>query len=194
MTDMNRTEISAIILAGGQARRMGGHDKGLIHYQQRPLIEHVLQRLTAQVKSVSINANRNLKQYQSYGHPVFSDQLSGFQGPLAGISSALQKTNTPYLLIVPCDSPHLPLDLAARLLKTLTAKHADISIAFDGQRNQQLFMLLKENRLTSLELYLQKGGLAVYHWLKTEKVAISDFSDQAPAFRNINHPEELSMP
>lgn len=191
---MSKMEISGVILAGGQARRMGGQDKGLIHYQQRPLIEHVLQRLTPQVKSVSINANRNLKQYQSYGHPVFSDQLSGFQGPLAGISSALQKTNTPYLLIVPCDSPHLPLDLAARLLKTLTEKNADISIAFDGQRNQQLFMLLKENRLTSLELYLQKGGLAVYQWLKTEKVAISDFSDQAPAFRNINHPEELSMP
>ncbi len=191
---MNKTEISGVILAGGQARRMGGQDKGLIHYQSRPLIEHVLQRLTPQISPIAINANRNLEQYQSYGHPVFSDQLSGFQGPLAGISSALQKNTRPHLLVVPCDSPHLPLDLAARLLNTLTQEDADISIAFDGQRNQQLFMLLKQSRQTSLETYLHNGGLAVYQWLQTEKVAISDFSDQAPAFRNINRPEELSMP
>jgi len=191
---MSKMEISGVILAGGQARRMGGQDKGLIHYQHRPLIEHVLQRLTPQVNSIAINANRNLEQYQSYGQPVFSDQLNGFQGPLAGISSALQNTATPYLLVVPCDSPHLPLDLATRLFDTLTQENADISIAFDGQRNQPLFMLLKQERLLSLENYLQQGGLAVYQWLKTEKVAISDFSDQAPAFRNINHPEELSMP
>jgi len=190
---MSKMEISGVFLAGGQARRMGGQDKGLIHYQQRPLIEHALERLAPQVNSIAINANRNLKQYQSYGHPVFSDQLSGFQGPLAGISSALQHSTTPFLLVVPCDSPHLPLNLASRLFESLIKERADISIAFDGQRNQPLFMLLKQNRQASLESYLQTGGLAVYQWLKTEKVAISDFSDQTSAFQNINTRNELQQ-
>ncbi|MDQ7015180.1 MAG: molybdenum cofactor guanylyltransferase MobA [Gammaproteobacteria bacterium] len=191
---MRQQEISAVILAGGQARRMGGEDKGLIHYQQKPLVEHVLTRLKPQVGTLAINANRNLERYKKYGYAVFSDQLSGFQGPLAGISSALHNTRSPYLLIVPCDSPHLPLNLAERLYNTLQHEHADISIAFDGQRQQPLFMLLKQTRQVSLDAYLQQGGLAVHRWLETEKVAISDFFDQTRAFQNINHPEELNRP
>ncbi|MDQ7074151.1 MAG: molybdenum cofactor guanylyltransferase MobA [Gammaproteobacteria bacterium] len=188
---MHKHKISAVILAGGRARRMGGEDKGLIHYQQKPLIEHVLARLRPQVDTLAINANRNLERYKKYGYAVFSDQLSDFQGPLAGISSALHNTRSPYLLIAPCDSPHLPLDLAERLYKTLQQEHADISIAFDGQRQQPLFMLLKQNRQVSLDAYLQQDGLAVHRWLETEKVAVSDFSDQTKAFRNLNTTDDL---
>ena len=38
--------ISAVILAGGKARRMNGADKGLQLLQNKPLISHVIERLT----------------------------------------------------------------------------------------------------------------------------------------------------
>ncbi|MEY3884036.1 MAG: hypothetical protein RLZZ379_1314, partial [Pseudomonadota bacterium] len=39
-------KISSVILAGGRATRMGGADKGLVQLQNKPLIQHVIQRLT----------------------------------------------------------------------------------------------------------------------------------------------------
>ena len=47
--------ISAVILAGGKARRMNGADKGLQLLQNKPLISHVIERLQPQVVDISIN-------------------------------------------------------------------------------------------------------------------------------------------
>jgi molybdopterin-guanine dinucleotide biosynthesis protein A len=41
--------------------------------------------------------------------------MPGFAGPLAGLQAGLRRCGTDYLLSVPCDSPFLPADLAARL-------------------------------------------------------------------------------
>ena len=57
--------VAAVILAGGQGRRMGGADKGLVEYRGRPLIEWVLEVLTPQVDELVISANRNLDTYAS---------------------------------------------------------------------------------------------------------------------------------
>src|SRR5690554_286709 len=81
---------TGLILAGGQARRMGNVDKGLQKLSNRPLIEWVLEALQPQVTELMINANRNLEDYHRYGYPVLSDQLSGYHGPLAGIATGLQ--------------------------------------------------------------------------------------------------------
>ncbi|HVC50001.1 MAG TPA: NTP transferase domain-containing protein, partial [Burkholderiales bacterium] len=77
-------KISGLILAGGQGRRMGGTDKGLVSFHQEPFIAHVLRRLAPQVDEILINANQNLETYQSFGYPVISDAIRGFAGPLAG--------------------------------------------------------------------------------------------------------------
>ncbi|MBP9662373.1 MAG: NTP transferase domain-containing protein, partial [Aeromonas sp.] len=51
--------VSAVILAGGRATRMGGDDKGWVPLAGKPLIVHVLERLRPQVDEVLINANRS---------------------------------------------------------------------------------------------------------------------------------------
>ena len=95
--------LTGMILAGGKARRMGGQDKGLIPYQGRPLIAHVLERLEPQVQAILINANRSHDQYAQFGHPVIADAEGGFLGPLAGILAGLRAAQTELLLCVPCD-------------------------------------------------------------------------------------------
>jgi len=99
--------ITGVILAGGQGQRMGGQDKGLITYQQQPLIEHALKALKPQVDGIMINANRNIEQYRRYGYPVIEDELTGFCGPLAGMLSVMQACDTEYILTAPCDSPSI---------------------------------------------------------------------------------------
>lgn len=64
-------KISAVILAGGKARRMGGVDKGLQLYQGTPLFMHCYRRLRGQVAEISLNANRNQAVYAQSGLSVF---------------------------------------------------------------------------------------------------------------------------
>lgn len=81
---LNPTQTSWVILAGGQASRMGGKDKGLIELNNKPLIQHVIERLSPQTPIILINANRNQQAYAQFGQ-VFSDHFSDYPGPMGGI-------------------------------------------------------------------------------------------------------------
>ena len=72
--------ISAVILAGGKARRMGGQDKGLQILGKQSLIQHVINRLQPQVHDISINANRSQTEYAKFGFPVFPMNYPIFKG------------------------------------------------------------------------------------------------------------------
>ncbi|MCO5620354.1 NTP transferase domain-containing protein, partial [Citrobacter freundii] len=71
--------VSAVILEGGRATRMGGEDKGWVALAGRPLIDHVLARLRPQVDEVLINANRSQARYQALA-PVISDDNNDYLG------------------------------------------------------------------------------------------------------------------
>lgn len=186
-------QITGVVLAGGQARRMGGTDKGLVELAGRPMIEHVLERLRPQVRSVLINANRNLDQYERYGYPVIPDAERNYSGPLAGMASAMGAAETEFILTVPCDSPLLPEDLAARLAAALHAARADIAVAHDGTRLQPVFALLRVDLLPSLQQALANEERKIDRWYARHPMAEADFSDQRDAFRNVNTPEERDL-
>jgi len=109
--------ISGLVLAGGRGSRMGNVDKGLQPFHSSTMVEHVLARLRPQVGPLAISANRNLDTYRAFGAMVLTDEMADFPGPLAGLETGLRHCATPYLLTVPCDSPFLPPDLAARLAR-----------------------------------------------------------------------------
>lgn len=184
--------VTGLILAGGRARRMGGQDKGLIPFAGRPLIEHALDRLRPQVDRVLISANRNADQYARYGARVIADAIGDFAGPLAGILSAMQVMEQPWLAVIPCDAPLLPDDLVHRLLASANAASAPIAVAHDGQRPQFVVALLHCSLLPQLRNYLESGEHRVETWCRQNSMAVSDFSDRPEAFHNINSPEDLA--
>ena len=67
---IRRDEMTGIVLAGGQGRRMGGVDKGLVLLDSRPMVAHVLERLRPQVAEILINANQNAERYAAFGDRV----------------------------------------------------------------------------------------------------------------------------
>jgi molybdopterin-guanine dinucleotide biosynthesis protein A len=87
---------------------MGGVDKGLQAFRGMPLAMHALFRLQAQVGETMLNANRNLAAYESMGVPVWPDALPDYPGPLAGFLVGLERCETPYLVVVPCDTRSFP--------------------------------------------------------------------------------------
>ncbi len=186
-------DITGVILAGGRSQRMGGEDKGLIRIDGRPMIDHIIGTLGPQVGPLLINANRNLEDYRRFGYPVVPDSMGDFYGPLVGMASALQATETEYLLTVPCDSPLLPHNLAQALYGALHTHQAEISVAHDGVRMQPVFALLRRDLLANLLVYLEAGGRKIDTWYAQHRLVIVDFSDRADTFFNVNTQQERRM-
>lgn len=184
-------KITGVILAGGLARRMGGTEKGLIHFLGKPMIAHVIERLKPQVDEILINANRETSQYAALGYPVIQDDITGFAGPLAGLHAGMKSAAHPLILTVPCDSPLLPADLAHRLMAALQNKNAGLAVAKTGDQAHPVFCLCRKSLLPDLEKFLHNGGRKIDAWYASLNVVEVRFDDCPGAFANINTPEDL---
>jgi molybdopterin-guanine dinucleotide biosynthesis protein A len=188
-------DITGLILAGGRAQRMGGIDKGLIPFHDKPLIESAIAKLKPQVQTIVINANRNITKYAGYGYPVIMDETPDFSGPLAGFSVGLKACKTPYLLTAPCDSPLLPNNLAELLSAEM--ERGDFELIYASSKEaggkvwaQPVFCLMRANLQDSLASFLLKGDLKIDHWFKELRSSTVVFDDPQ-VFANVNTPEEL---
>ena len=188
--NMTLKHITGIILAGGQASRMGGIDKGLLNLAGQPLIEHVINRLQPQLDQIVISANRNLSAYSRYCENIVTDSFVDYAGPLAGILAAMRQVKTDYILIVPCDCPFPPLDLAVRMINQLSTNGTLTGVAHDGTRIQPLFALLPVSLSNDLADFLTKGERKAQLWLTRHHYSVVDFSDQPEAFFNVNTPAD----
>ncbi len=175
--------VTGLILAGGQGSRMGGRDKGLVEYQGKPLIDHVLGCIAPQVDELLISANRNAEEYARRGYAVVADTLPDFQGPLAGVLEGLNAAQHEWLLSVPCDMPHLPPDLLARLLSGRNA--SPIVIAEDAERTHPAVMLMRRSLAADLVAYLQSGQRAVHQFQTRAGFSVVRFD--VAQMQNINH-------
>lgn len=187
-----RPEVGAIVLAGGQAQRMDGQDKGLIQLDGRPLIAWVLERLAPQVDEIVISANRHLDEYAKLGHPVVTDVSADYRGPLAGIHAAGQTIQSEWLLVAPCDTPFLPHDLAQRLLDGTQAQNTRLACAADGEHVHAATLIMHRGLLDDLGERLTQNRLKVRDWQAENNCAVVRFSNAAQAFMNINTPDDLA--
>ncbi|MBI3571705.1 MAG: molybdenum cofactor guanylyltransferase [Gammaproteobacteria bacterium] len=185
-----RHEITGVILAGGRGSRLGGVDKGLVRLHGRPLIEHVIDALRPQAGKLMISANRNQDVYASYGFPVIADVMGDYDGPLAGMLSAMRCADTSYVFTVPCDVPVPPANLVERLVTTMTMMRRELCIASCAGQVQPVFALMSRALADRLQEYLVAGERGVENWMRRQQAALADFPDH-DAFTNINTPEDL---
>ena len=188
---MDKSDISAVILAGGRSARMGGQDKGLLQLAGKPMIAHVIERLAPQVGTLLISANRNLEAYRQFGLPVISDRFADYCGPLAGLHSAMSTISTAWLISAPCDTPFVPHDYVARMRDAVD--HYLACVAHDGAYMQPGFCLLHRELLPQLVSALESQEFAVHKFMHKVQAVPVDFSDEAQAFRNINTADELEL-
>jgi molybdopterin-guanine dinucleotide biosynthesis protein A len=191
-TGTSAPAVTGVILAGGQGRRMGTVDKGLVILAGRPMVSHVLERLAQQVDQILINANQHPGEYGAFGHRVVPDAIGGFAGPLAGLHAGLTQAAHPLVVTVPCDSPFLPLDLVARLRAALDANAADLAVARTFDQPHPVFALVRQRVQPHLTRFLEGGGRKIDAWYATLATVEVAFDDEADAFRNINTADELA--
>jgi len=183
---------SALVLAGGSARRFGGVDKGLQLLAGRPLIAHALDALAAQAPApaeILISANRNLDVYAGFGHPVLTDSLPGFQGPLAGLAEGLAHASHDWLVTMPCDVARLPADFVARLFAERQGDKTDAVIACDAHSLHPTLALLHRRVLPQLLEFLQGDSRRLRDWLAGLHTREAFFTEPFP---NLNTPEALA--
>jgi molybdopterin-guanine dinucleotide biosynthesis protein A len=184
--------IIGVILAGGQALRMGGADKAMLVLAGRPLVSHVLDRLRPQVDSVLISANGDAGRFAKLGCPVVADEVP--QGPLSGILAALTRAATlgaTHVVSCPVDTPFLPDDLVSRLLAAARTAPEGLALARTIDGDHPATALWPVALAPALAAYLAEGGAKVTRFTDAHHAARADFAGSA-AFLNLNTPDDLA--
>jgi molybdopterin-guanine dinucleotide biosynthesis protein A len=192
MKNINKSDITAVILAGGRARRLSGEDKGLVLFNEKPLITYAVNLLAGKTQRLLISANRNIERYQVFGEVIFDD-LADFQGPLAGILAALKTAKTAYLLVVPCDGPFIKTLLISRLVEAMRRTKSTICVATSDGKMQPTFALIHTNIEPKLANYLAAGERKLGQFFKDNHAVEVDFSDESQMFVNLNSPEDFLL-
>lgn len=189
-----------VILAGGQARRMGGVDKALIPLGGTTLIERAIARASVQVADLVINANGDLTRFAHLGLPVVSDRIGGFVGPIAGVLAGFEwmrseRPGARWLASFACDCPFFPMDMVERLTAKARSEGAQVAVAESGAQHHPVFAVWSADITASPEDILVKRGLRkMDDFIATLPSVRARFdTDPIDPFVNINTPEELAF-
>ena len=190
-----------VILAGGQASRMGGGDKGLLKLGGQSLLDHVVARLQPQVARLALNANGDAARFARFGLPVVPDTINGFAGPLAGVLAGLDwaaSHGADHIVTAAADTPFFPADLVPRLL--LAAEQAGTPIALAatedpvrGLSRHPTFGFWPVALRADLRVALEGGLRKVVLWTDRHGAAEALFPTPGfDPFFNVNTPEDLA--
>ena len=180
-------DISLLILAGGEGRRLGGQQKGLMQWHGKATAALLKERFESHCADVFISANSALEEYQKICPKVLPD-APAFEhcGPLAGIATVGAALNSDYVLVLAADCPDVPADLIAQLTGP-----GRIRYARHGGRDHYLQALLHRNAVTAAANYLLQGQRKVRDFYAEMSAIAVDCAAPTLAFRNINSPEDL---
>lgn len=175
---------NAFILAGGKSSRMGT-DKGLIDFNGKPMICHVIDHITLYFGTVSIISNNPL--YRQFDLPVIEDRIKNI-GPAGGILTALQLTDTSWNFFIACDLPYMDYSVIEFLIDTQFKGQAIVPVYNDN--TEPLCAFYNVSCIPSLELQIAKANYKLHDLIEVmnvKKVIIPKFiQPQINPFTNIN--------
>jgi molybdenum cofactor guanylyltransferase len=191
--------VVGVLLAGGQARRMGGGDKCLRPLGARPILAHVIERARPQVAALVLNANGDPARLAAFGLPVAPDVIEGFAGPLAGVLTGMawakdHRPDCPWIATIATDTPFFPRDLVGRMLAALERDGSDLACAASGGRAHPVFGLWPVRLADELRAaMIEEGVRKVDVWTARHRLIQVPFAT-APIdpFFNANRPEDLA--
>jgi molybdopterin-guanine dinucleotide biosynthesis protein A len=198
----DRELVTGIVLAGGQSRRMGGGDKGLLELAGRSMLAHVIDRLRPQVGRLAINANGDPARFAALGLPVVPDTVGGFVGPLAGVLAGMrwslaQAPQARWVVTAAGDAPLLPRDLVVRLRRVVEHRAGSIALAQSAGELHPVIGLWPVALANDLETALAAGVRKVLDWTDRHGTFPVPFAParigdtEVDPFFNANTPQEL---
>ena len=190
-------EIIGCILIGGKSTRMGGGIKSLKHFNNKSIIERIIEKSKKQVSELIINSNNDLD-LKKYSLPIFSDFIKGYLGPLAGIHASMNwikknKPNNKWLMTFAGDTPFFPDNIVEKLFNEANKKNKKIILAESNKRNHPVFGIwhtsLEEELKNSI---IKHNARKIDEWAKKYSYGLINFSNENyDPFFNINKPSDL---
>ena len=194
-----RAPVVGVLLAGGQARRMGGGDKCLRQLAGRPILAHVIDKVRPQVDALILNANGDPGRFDEFGLVVAADVIEGFAGPLAGVLTGMEWTRAnrpdcPWIVTIATDTPFLPADLVPVMMTALENEQAELACAASNGRTHPVFgiwpvSLAGALRTAMVDEDMRKVDRFTGRYRLTEAVFSTAPFDP---FFNTNRPEDLA--
>ncbi|SFA99858.1 molybdenum cofactor guanylyltransferase [Poseidonocella pacifica] len=189
-----------VILAGGQATRMGGGDKGLLSLDGQSILRHVIDRLEPQVAALALNANGDPARFTDLDLPILPDSVAGFPGPLAGVLAGLDwaaDRGADSIVTAAADTPFFPEDLVPRLLLAAEGMAHPLALATTpdprrGTVRHPTFGIWPVALRDDLREALARGTRKVVIWTEQHGGREALFATGAiDPFFNVNTPEDL---
>ena len=191
--------VGVAILAGGKSRRMG-EDKASLRLQQKPMISHVLDRVSPIGAHDIVIVSNTPEKYDKFGVRSIADSVPDC-GPIGGILSAFEHTKQDNLIIVGCDMPLLIPDVLNLLIQrqkpTESAYHA--VIPREGKKCHYLHGLYHRSCKPYIIENITENQLSISKLLENLAVRYVDEKDYAHipraicSFTNINTPHDLAL-
>ncbi|MCS6855727.1 MAG: molybdenum cofactor guanylyltransferase MobA [Elioraea sp.] len=189
-----------VLLAGGQGRRMGGVDKGLLRIGEETILARIVARLAPSCAGLIVNANGEPSRFAALGLPVVPDPVEGYAGPLAGVLAALEwaserRPDLAWVVTVSTDSPFLPRDLVPRLHAARAAAGTPLACAASGGRMHPPIGLWPISLRADLRRALtEEGERKIDRWTARHGVAVAEWpTDPLDPFFNVNTPEDAAI-
>jgi molybdopterin-guanine dinucleotide biosynthesis protein A len=171
---------------------MGGSPKALIPFGERPLIQHIVERVRSVLPDCLIVTN-SPELYVFLDVPMIGDVFPE-GGSLGGIYSGLVTVTGDAALCVACDMPFLSTGLMAYL--AARAGEADVVVPDAGEL-QTLHAVYGKGCLPAMERRLRAGQLKIaalfdeVRVLRVPAAEVARFERPELAFMNLNTPDDL---
>ena len=186
--------ISAVLLAGGESRRMG-KDKAVIAFRGRPLWEiqlELLRQLEPDELFVSAKAD---PAWRPADAQFVADQPPS-RGPMSGIAAALTQTKSDHLLALAIDTPFMTLEYLRQLLDNLQVDYGIVPMIDNCA--EPLVAVYPRNAavdfghaLSGKNFSLQPLVARLIAADKLRPIPVSD--EKRSLFRNLNEPDDLRL-
>lgn len=186
-------DIGAIILAGGNATRMGG-EKALRLLRGKSLLEHAVDVCRPLAGQIVIAVGPREIKPPAGTIAVPDENVYANCGPLAGIAAGLKALGKGRAVVLACDLPNIPAALLARLSEQVApvafCEHGGqpepLVCALDiGVMLPKVLAALDANQLKVVPLWKSCGAKIL------RDADLADFAPLGRTFANVNTLEEL---
>lgn len=187
--------LTGVVLAGGEARRMGRINKALVTVGGVPVIDHILARLAETCAHVMVIAN-DPAPYAERGLEVHGDVMP-HHAALGGIYTALLKAPTEHVFVCACDMPFLSAPLIRHLSYALDGH--DAAVPRDAYGLQPLHAIYARRIAPVLHPFLLRGELKLEKVIATldarilPPAEVEPYAAEANIFFNVNTPADLEQ-
>lgn len=192
---------SAVILAGGFSRRFG-RDKGLVALAGKPLILHVIDRVSKVVDEilVVVSSEKQKNNFESIleekANLVIDKDDS--QSPLVGAVTGFETTNAEYSLLLPCDTPLVSTQIVQFLLDMCANRSAAIPRWPSGYIEPLQAVYRTESALAAAKTALKQGRMNMQSMIDNLRgvryvstMVLEQVEPDLLTFFNVNAPHDL---